>query len=157
MRLKDIDLSKPKRLSLQRIQPKPVPPPDEPKAPKVTAGGYYTEEEQLLSFMAANNRAIGDLLSRFKLRSTRTGQQLRISPVVTLTAQLLEPEQMFSRGEVIARIKKQGYTTEEAEALLPLITLQDGASYSYPEPPGRIWRLRTTTGLNFWASNSTPF
>lgn len=157
MSLRDIDLSKPKRISLSRAKPVPATPPEEqPKTPRLTEV-YYTEEEQLLSYIAAKSSGVAGLITRLRARSTRTGQPLRINPLITLSATLLEPEQLFTKEEVITRLLDRGYNAETAEQILNKITLQEGAHYLYPEPPSRIWRIRTETGRNYWAANSTPF
>lgn len=157
MSLRDIDLSKRKRLSLSRAKPVPATPPQEkPKTPRLTEV-YYTEEEQLLSYIAAKSSGVGRLITRLGGRSTRTGQPLRIDPLIILSANLLEPERMYSRAEVISRLRAEGYEGQTAEEVLTKISLQDGDSYSSPEPPSRMWRIRTITGSYYWAANSTPF
>lgn len=161
MRLQDIDLSKPKRLSLTRREPIPVRTETaQAAAPVVTSTTpeeYFTEEEELISWIAAKRPALERIISILDARSMRTGYRPKINPLIILSATLLEPERAYSREEVVSRIIERGYSSSEAEAVLSKIQLIDGLSYSYPESPSRIWRIRTIDSRSYWAANSTPF
>jgi hypothetical protein len=181
MRLRETDVTKPRRLSFKKAtapeavidSPKeetvitPQKPIYSTPSPAVTiqappervapAREYHTEEEQLLSYFAAKNANITKAVNFLQGQSLQTGQRLRIDPLIILSVNLLEPEQHYSKQEVLTRLQRAGYQGQAAEDLLQAISLPDGCSYSFPEPPGRIWRLRTEDGLTYWAANSTPF
>ena len=151
MSLLSIDITKVKRLPLRGVR-LPAPEVREPEKP-------ITGEDIDYSKLVAKNPLIEKLVNSLDLVSIKTGERLRnvdikeevrpqepvdSSKLLALTKKIIEPENSYSKEDIIARIQEETKVSQErAETGFNLI-LQTGAIE--PLPGGR-----------YCLKGSTPF